>query len=110
METNESASATQTHMQWRERESTEPPKLDLSGARKKIPGAVCGILLGALGVHKFILGYTKEGLIMLLATALTLGYGGFVTGIIGIIEGFIYLSKSDEQFVEAYVVRRRGWF
>lgn len=28
----------------------------LPGAEKKIPAGVCGILLGSLGVHKFILG------------------------------------------------------
>src|SRR5882672_2361656 len=32
----------------------------------KSPAGVCGILWGALGVHKFILGYTGAGLIMLL--------------------------------------------
>ena len=40
----------------------------LPGAEKKIPAGVCGILLGWLGVHKFILGYTTEGLIMLIVT------------------------------------------
>ena len=28
---------------------------------KKVPAGVLGILLGGLGVHKFYLGYTKEG-------------------------------------------------
>ncbi len=44
-----------------------------AGAEKKVAAGVCGILLGALGVHKFILGYTKEGLIMLLVSFLTVG-------------------------------------
>ncbi len=34
-------------------------------AGKKIPAALCGIFLGALGVHKFILGRTTPGIIML---------------------------------------------
>ena len=54
-----------------------------AGADKKIAAGVCGILLGALGIHKFILGYTKEGIIMLLVTILTLCFGGFIMGIIG---------------------------
>ena len=110
MEMNERSSATHTHMQWREKEATEPPPLDLSAARKKIPAAICGLLLGSLGVHKFILGYTKQGVIMLLVTVLTVGFGGIVMGLIGLIEGIVYLTKSDQEFVETYVARRRGWF
>ena len=32
------------------------------GADKKIAAGVCGILLGALGIHKFILGYNTQGI------------------------------------------------
>jgi len=81
-----------------------------AGADKKIAAGICGILLGAFGVHKFILGYTKEGLIMLLITLLTLGIAGFIMGIIGLIEGIIYLTKSDEVFVSTYVTSKKGWF
>ncbi|MFM2082545.1 MAG: hypothetical protein RL380_1236 [Verrucomicrobiota bacterium] len=79
-------------------------------ASKKIPAGICGILLGAFGVHKFVLGYTKEGLIHLLVTILSLGLLGFVSGIIGLIEGIIYLTKSDEEFVATYVAGKKGWF
>ena len=58
-------------------------------ASNKIPAGVCGILLGGFGIHKFILGYTGAGLIMLLATLLTCGALGIVTHIIGLIEGII---------------------
>jgi TM2 domain-containing membrane protein YozV len=81
-----------------------------AGADKKIAAGVCGILLGALGIHKFILGYTKEGVIMLLVTILTLGFGGFIMGIIGLIEGILYLTKSDADFVATYVNVKKGWF
>ncbi len=80
------------------------------GADKKIAAGVCGILLGALGVHKFILGYTKEGVIMLLVSLLSLGIGSPVMGIIGLIEGILYLTKSDEDFVQTYVANKKGWF
>ncbi|MGN6507720.1 MAG: TM2 domain-containing protein [Tepidisphaeraceae bacterium] len=76
----------------------------------KIAAGILGILLGSLGVHKFVLGYTSEGIIMLLVSLLTCGVGGFVMHIIGLIEGIIYLTKSDEQFYQEYVVGRRGWF
>ena len=47
---------------------------------------------------------------MLLVTVLTCGFGGFVSSIIGLIEGIIYLTKSDEEFVETYQVNKKGWF
>lgn len=81
-----------------------------AGADKKIAAGVLGIVLGAFGIHKFLLGYTKEGVIMLLVTVLTLGFGGFVMGIIGLIEGILYLTKSDADFVATYVTGRRAWF
>lgn len=76
----------------------------------KIAAGLLAIFLGWLGIHKFIMGYTKEGVIMLLVTVLTCGYGGFIVGVIGIIEGIIYLTKSDEDFVNTYVINKRGWF
>jgi len=76
----------------------------------KIAAGVCGILLGSLGIHKFILGYTGTGVIMLLVTLLTCGLGGVVMHVIGLIEGIIYLTKSDEEFVRIYVDGRREWF
>jgi TM2 domain-containing membrane protein YozV len=79
-------------------------------ASKKIPAGVCGILLGALGVHKFLLGYTKEGVIMLLVTVLTFGLCGFIMGIIGLVEGIIYLSMDDSKFVSTYITGKKGWF
>lgn len=86
----------------------------LPGAEKKIPAGVCGILLGWLGVHKFILGYTTEGLIMLVVTLVvgpfTLCTGSFFVGIIGLIEGIIYLTRTDAEFVDTYVTNRRPWF
>ena len=75
------------------------------GADKKIIVGICAILLGGFGVHKFILGYTNEGIIQLVL-GLCFGIGG----IIGIIEGIIYLTKSDEEFVRTYVHGKKGWF
>jgi TM2 domain-containing membrane protein YozV len=79
-------------------------------AGKKVAAGVCGILVGALGVHKFILGLTTPGVIMLLVTILTCGFGGAIMGVIGLIEGIIYLTKSDEDFYQAYAVQKKGWF
>ncbi len=79
-------------------------------ASKKVAAGVCGILLGALGVHKFILGYTTEGLVMLLVTILTCGIGGVLMGLFGLIEGILYLTKTDEDFYRTYIASKRGWF
>ena len=81
-----------------------------AGAEKKIAAGICGILLGALGIHKFILGNTTPGLIMLLVSILTIGIAAPIMGLIGLIEGIIYLTKSDEDFVRIYVQGKKGWF
>jgi len=76
------------------------------GADKKITAGICAILVGWLGVHKFILGYTTEGIIQLVLGVLTCG----LTNIISIVEGVIYLTKSDEEFVRTYIQNKKGWF
>ena len=80
------------------------------GADKKIVAGILAIIVGSLGVHKFILGYTTEGVIMLLVTVLTCGIAGIVMSIIGIVEGIMYLTKSDEDFVRTYIQNKKGWF
>ena len=79
--------------------SDKPP-----GAEKKIVAGILAILLGYLGIHKFYLGYTKEGIIQILLSLVCVG------GIIGLIEGIIYLTKSDEDFVATYINGKKGWF
>jgi TM2 domain-containing membrane protein YozV len=79
-------------------------------ASNKIAAGICGILLGSLGVHKFILGFTGAGLTMLLVTILTCGIASPVMGIIGLIEGILYLTKTDEEFVRLYVDGQKMWF
>lgn len=85
-----------------------------SGDNKKIIAGVLAIVLGALGVHKFILGYNKEGIIMLVITlvlgVLTCGIAASALGIVGLIEGIIYLTKSDEEFYRTYQLGKKPWF
>ncbi|MFD1314179.1 TM2 domain-containing protein [Namhaeicola litoreus] len=77
---------------------------------KRIIAGVFAILLGALGIHKFILGYSKEGLIMLLVSILTCGIGAGIMGIIGLVEGIVYLTQTDEEFYVNYQLNKKGWF
>lgn len=89
-----------------------------SGDNKKLLAGILGIIFGGLGVHKFILGYNKEGGILLgiwlLGAVLScVGVGlliVWIPGIIGLIEGIIYLTKSDEEFYNTYQVGKKPWF
>jgi len=65
-----------------------------------------GILFGGFGIHKFILGYTKEGILQIVISLVTCGIGS----IVGFIEGIIYLTKSDEEFFQTYQENKRPWF
>jgi len=80
---------------------------NLNQESKRVIAGILGILFGALGIHKFVLGYTKEGIIMLVLALITCGS---VPSLIGFIEGIIYLTKSDEEFIEMYQVNQKGWF
>jgi len=79
----------------------------IPGAEKKIVAGILAILLGALGIHKFYLGYNTAGIIMLVVGVLSCGT---IMAVIGIIEGVIYLTKSDEEFVATYINGKKEWF
>ena len=75
-------------------------------AQKKLVSGLLGILLGGFGVHKFYLGNTKEGIIQIAVTFLTCGAGS----VIGLIEGILYITKSDEDFEKTYLIEKKKWF
>ena len=79
-------------------------------SNKKLAAGLTGIFLGAFGVHKFILGYTKPAVIMLVVSLLTCGVGYFVFQVIGIVEGVIYLTKSNAEFETEYLDGQKDWF
>lgn len=87
-----------------------PPAYSPAPESKRVVAGVCAILVGAFGVHKFVLGYKSSALIMLLGTILTCGIAGVVFSVIGLIEGIMYLTKSDEEFVATYQVGKKEWF
>jgi Na+-driven multidrug efflux pump len=41
---------------------------------------------------------------------ITCGIAVSLVGIIGLIEGIIYLTKSDEEFYSTYQVSKKPWF
>ena len=77
-----------------------------AGADKKVLAGILGILLGGFGLHRFVLGDTTGGLIRIAITVVTCGMGS----LIGLVEGIIYLTKSDEDFVQTYIVEGKKWF
>ena len=94
-------------------------------SRIKVIAGVLGILLGGFGIHKFVIGAVVPGVIMLVVTllgtclfvgvgwlmiGLPCGLGPAAMGIIGFVEGILYLTKSDEDFNRIYLVGKRGWF
>lgn len=74
---------------------------------KRVLAGVLAIVLAPFGVHKFILGYTTQGIIYLILSVFTCGT---VTSILGLIEGIIYLTKTDEEFVYIYQTNKKEWF
>lgn len=86
---------------------------------KKLAAGICGILLGGFGVHKFLLGFNNSGLIMLAVSlsGLVVGpclilplFGPAIMGLIGLIEGVLYLTKSQDDFYQTYAVEKKEWF
>lgn len=92
---------------------------DIAGENKKVLSGILAIFFGSLGVHKFVLGYQKEGLILAgitVASYVLICFFGlgllfvWIPGVIGIIEGIIYLTKSDEEFYNTYQAGKKPWF
>ena len=56
--------------------------------RSRCAAGLLGILLGGLGIHRFYLGFTGIGIIQIIVTICTFGWGG----IWGFIEGILCLT------------------
>lgn len=86
-------------------------------SKNKIAAGVFALLLGSFGIHKFYLGYIGPGLVFLLVntvgwvvTAFLFGLPNLVLGVIAFIEGIIYLTKTDQEFEQTYVLNKKPWF
>ncbi len=76
-----------------------------SAENNRVLIGVLAIVLGGFGVHRFMLGDVTGGIIRIVLWFLC-GIGS----IIGLIEGIIYLTKTDEQFNQEYVIGKKAWF
>lgn len=79
-----------------------------------VAAGLLAIFLGWLGIHKFYLGYNTAGFIMLAVSILggifTVTLATWVIWIIAIIEGILYLTKSQTEFEQMYVLNKKEWF
>lgn len=67
--------------------------------KNKIAAGLLAIFLGSLGIHKFYLGKGGQGVLHLIF------FWTYIPGIIGLIEGIIYLTSSDHVFCMKNQVR-----
>ena len=92
---------------------TSAAPLNLSGDKNRIVAAILALVLGGIGIHKFYLGKTTAGVLMLLGGTvgwITFGFVPALVYLIAFIEFIIYLTKSDQQFYQDYVAGDRSWF
>ena len=82
--------------------------------RDHIAAGLLAIFLGVFGIHKFYLGYNQTAFIMLTVSIvggiLTIGLAAAVIWVIAIVEGVIYLAKTQTEFDATYVKAKREWF
>ena len=111
----------------------------MGSERNKVVAGLLGIFLGWAGAHKFYLGNKRPammqpavgggGVVLALVVAnifVALGIFGIgvvigllmfavgyialmAAGILGLVEGIIYLTKSDEEFQTIYVTGQKQW-
>lgn len=92
----------------------QPYQQPAVSTKDHVAAGLLAIFLGTLGIHKFYLGYNTSGFIMLAVTIIgsivTFGLAAGVMWIISIVEGILYLTKSQSEFEYSYVVNKREWF
>lgn len=93
----------------------QPPyQQQIVSTKDHVAAGLLAIFLGPLGIHKFYLGYNTAGFIMLavsiLGSIVTFSIAWWVMWVIAIIEGIMYLTKSQSDFEQIYVFNKREWF
>jgi TM2 domain-containing membrane protein YozV len=88
-----------------------------AGSKNKVAAGLLALFLGGLGIHKFYLGFIGPALVFLLVNTIGLAITwimlfipNIVLGIIALIEGILYLTKTDEEFEQLYVIQKKHWF
>jgi TM2 domain-containing membrane protein YozV len=68
------------------------PDVPTSHDKSKVTAGLLAIFLGALGVHRFYMGYKLIGAIMLIITVASLGRLALITGLWGLVEGILIFT------------------
>lgn len=68
-----------------------------ASTKSKTTAGILAILLGGLGVHKFYLGRIGLGILYLVFC------WTYIPALIGLVEGIIYLTSTEEKFYYKYV-------
>ena len=83
-------------------------------SRDHVAAGFLALVLGFFGVHKFYLGYNAQGFTLMALSVIgglfSFGIAAGVAWIVAIIEGIVYLSKSQSEFEQVYVYGKREWF
>lgn len=69
--------------------------------KSKIAAGLLGIFLGGLGIHKFYMGNIGMGILYLVFC------WTFIPGLVGFIEGIVYLASNEHNFCVKHHVRVR---
>ena len=97
------------------------PALAASGGtaqeKSKVAAGILAVFLGWMGAHKFYLGYNGAGVLLLAASIVSFLLWIVLVGVLGtiaievlcLVEGILYLTKSDEDFYQTYVVNTKQW-
>ena len=88
-------------------------KQQIKPVKDHIAAGILAIFFGVLGIHKFYMGFTNTGFLVLAITIigslLTFGTAALIMQLIAIVEGIVYLVKTQSQFEQDYVIGKRKW-
>lgn len=73
-----------------------------SGKNRGVAG-ILAILLGSLGIHFFYVGKNTAGIICLLLTLFSCGIAASLLSIMGLIQGILMLTMTEEEFENRYI-------
>lgn len=85
----------------------------MAADKNRVTAALLAFFLGMLGIHKFYMGKTTAGIIMLICGTLgwiLIAIPPLVIAVIAFIEFIIYLTLSDEDFQRKYIDGDQSWF
>lgn len=95
----------------------QQPYQPVVASKDHVAAGLLAIFLGMFGIHKFYLGYNTAGFIMLAVTVVggiftfwLAGIAAWVMWVIAIVEGILYLTKSQTEFEQIYVLNKKEWF